>query len=77
MDLPFFAEPSDGTFSWVLSQLRARNGHRKARLKLTMSSSIEDTLYLRKKHIHMSPSYCKRAHSHSRAGHLSFIHNHG
>lgn len=27
-----------------------------------MSSSIEDTLYLRKKHIHISPSYCKKEH---------------
>lgn len=25
----------------------------------------------------MNPSYCKRAHSHSRTGHLSFIHIHG
>lgn len=32
VNLPFFAEPSDGTFSWALSQLRARNGHKTGKL---------------------------------------------
>lgn len=41
VNLPFFAEPSDRTFSWALCQLRERNGHKTEKLDWSWCCQVD------------------------------------